>query len=333
MANLLVTGGAGFIGSNFVLRHVDQYPNDTLVVLDKLTYAADKSLLDPIADQISFVEGDIADQKLVTNIVEDHSVDTIVNFAAESHVDNSISDTTPFLHTNVIGTQALIEVVKQHPDTRLLHISTDEVYGDVGDDDPSCTVSDQLCPSSPYAASKAAAEMLVMAAMRTFVIHACITRCTNNYGPHQADEKFIPTVIRNALADQPIPVYGTGKNKRDWMYVDDHCDALETILKTDWAFYDDGGVDTNPDPNDKTGAGHLFNIGMDREWQNIDVAKMILDILGKPHDLISFVQDRPGHDWRYAVDSSPIRALGWEPKVQLEEGLKKTVEWYRKKYT
>lgn len=314
--NLLVTGAAGFIGSHFVLRHVAAHPNDTIVVLDKLTYAADKSFLDPVADKITFVEGDIADQALVTTLVEDHDIDTIVNFAAESHVDNSISDATPFLHTNVIGTQSLIEVVKAHPAVRLLHISTDEVYGDVGDNDPSCTVEDPLWPSSPYAASKAAAEMLVFAAMRTFDIKASVTRCTNNYGSHQADEKFIPTVIRRALRDESIPIYGTGKNKRDWIHVGDHCDGIETILSHDWT----------------TDEGHIFNIGIDREYENLEVAKMILDILGKPHDLITFVEDRKGHDWRYAVNSAPTRALGWAPKVEFREGLKQTIEWYAIRY-
>jgi len=313
--NLLVTGAAGFIGSHFVLRHSENFPNDSIVVLDKLTYAADKSLLDPIADKITFTEGDIADQKLVTELVENNAIDVIVNFAAESHVDNSISDATPFLHTNVIGTQAIIEVVKQHPNVRLLHISTDEVYGDVEDDDPSCTVNDPLRPSSPYSASKAAAEMLVLAAIRTFNIQAVITRCTNNYGPHQADEKFIPTVIRSALHDQPIPVYGTGKNKRDWIHVADHCDAVETVLSTEWK-------------SDQP----VFNVGIDREFENLEVAKKILDILGKSHDLISFVEDRKGHDWRYAVNSSETRALGWAPKKDFEDGLKETIEWYTQKY-
>jgi dTDP-glucose 4,6-dehydratase len=313
---LLVTGAAGFIGSHFVLRHAGTHKDDSIVVLDKLTYAADKSLLDPVATQITFVEGDIADQSLVTSLVEEHEIDAIVNFAAESHVDNSISDATPFLHTNVIGTQAILEVVKAHPAIRLVHVSTDEVYGDVGDEDPSCTVEDTLRPSSPYSASKAAAEMLVLAAIRTFGITAVITRCTNNYGPHQADEKFIPTVIRNALNGSPIPIYGTGKNKRDWIHVADHCDALETILATEW----------------KPGVGPIFNVGIDREWENLEVAKMILDILGKPHDLLSFVEDRAGHDWRYAVDSSKTRDLGWQPKVQFEEGLKETIDWYKAKY-
>jgi dTDP-glucose 4,6-dehydratase len=315
--NLLVTGGAGFIGSHFVLRHTDTHPEDTIVVLDKLTYAADKSFLDPVADKITFVEGDIADQVLVTKLVEDHKIDTIVNFAAESHVDNSISDATPFLHTNVIGTQSLIEVVKTHPEVRLLHISTDEVYGDVGDTDPSCKTTDPLRPSSPYSASKAAAELLVFAAIRTFNIQAVITRCTNNYGPHQADEKFIPTVIRKALKDEPIPVYGTGKNKRDWIHVGDHCDAVETILTVDW----------------KADKRTVFNVGIDHEYENLEVAKIILDILGKPHDLISFVEDRKGHDWRYAVDSSETRTLGWAPKVEFTEGLKHTIDWYTNKYS
>ena len=315
--NLLVTGAAGFIGSHFVLRHVANHPEDTIVVLDKLTYAADKSFLDPVEDAITFVEGDIADQALVTKLIEDHSIDTVVNFAAESHVDNSISDATPFLHTNVIGTQAIIEVIKEHPHVRLVHISTDEVDGDVGDDDPSCTVGDKLNPSSPYSASKAAAEMLVLAARRTFDVQAVITRCTNNYGPHQADEKFIPTVIRKALADEPIPIYGTGKNKRDWIHVGDHCDAIETILTVDW----------------KSDQRPIFNVGIDREFENIEVAKMILRILEKPEDSIEFVEDRKGHDWRYAVDSSETRTLGWAPKMEFEEGLRQTIDWYKEKYS
>jgi len=329
--NLLITGGAGFIGSHFVLRHMAVHPDDTIVVLDKLTYAADKSFLDPVADQITFVEGDIADQVLVTKLVEDHKIDLIVNFAAESHVDNSISDATPFLHTNVIGTQALIEVMKVHPEVRLLHISTDEVYGDVGDTDPSCKTTDPLRPSSPYSASKAAAELLVQAAIRTFDIQAVITRCTNNYGPHQADEKFIPTVIRKALKDEPIPVYGTGKNKRDWIYVGDHCDAIETILAVDWPQYQSSAFADSGTRQDLH--SRIFNIGIDREYENLAVATMILDILGKPHDLISFVEDRKGHDWRYAVDSSETRTLGWAPKIEFEEGLKQTIVWYTKKYT
>ena len=329
--NLLITGGAGFIGSHFTLRHVAAHPGDTVVVLDKLTYAADKSLLDPVAGVITFMEGDIADQKLVAKLVEGFKIDVIVNFAAESHVDNSINDATPFLHTNVTGTQAILEVVKAHPKVRLLHVSTDEVFGDIADDAAPCKVGDALSPSSPYAASKAAAEMLVLAAMRTFRIRACITRCTNNYGPHQAEEKFIPTVIRHALKGEKVPVYGDGKNKRDWLYVADHCDALETILATPWAFWDDKVPSTNP--RHEPGSGHIFHISANDERENIAVAKMTLDVLGKPQSLIAFVTDRLGHDWRYALDSSNTRKLGWKPKVPFEEGLRKTAEWYVSKFT
>ena len=323
---LLVTGAAGFIGSHFVLRHVENYPTDSVTVLDKLTYAADKSFLDPVAPRITFTEGDIADATLVAKLVQEKGIDTIVNFAAESHVDNSISDATPFLHTNIIGTQVLIEVAKQTPGLRLMHISTDEVFGDISDDMEPRRVGDTLIPSSPYAASKAGAEMLVLAAMRTFKIPACITRCTNNYGPHQALEKFIPTVVRNALADTPVPIYAQGKNKRDWLFVTDHTDALETILHTPRAFHD--GVATDPRSH---GAEHVFHISADAERQNIDVAKEILEILGKPESLLTFVKDRPGHDWRYALDSSNTRALGWKPAVSFDRGLEQTVAWYRKK--
>jgi dTDP-glucose 4,6-dehydratase len=213
--------------------------------------------------------------------------------------------------------QSLIEACKTHPSTSLFHISTDEVYGDIGDDDPPRTVEHPLYPSSPYAASKAAAEMLVMAAKRTFGIRTAVTRCTNNYGPHQADEKFLPTIVRNVLKDEPIPIYGTGKNKRDWLYVTDHCDALEIILANSQAFED----------------GAFFNISADAERENIEVAKAVLDIMGKPQDMLSFVEDRLGHDWRYALDSSGTHALGWKPSTSFDDGLKKTVEWYTRKYS
>lgn len=320
--NLLVTGGAGFIGSHFVLRHIEQFPHDKVIVLDKLTYAADKKFLDPVVGKITFVEGDIVDQAIVSSLVKEHGIDTIVNFAAESHVDRSIDDPWPFLHTNVLGVQSLIDVCRHNPQVRLLHVSTDEVYGDIDDEDPPRHVGHPLWPSSPYAASKAAADLLICAAMRTYGVRACITRCTNNYGPHQALEKFIPTIIRHALKDQPVPIYAQGKNKRDWLYVSDHTDALETILATVWAFGEE-----HPTDNQSSG-GSLFNISADHERENIEVAKMVLDILGKPHNLIQFVPDRPGHDWRYAIDSSAIRKLGWGPKVSFEEGLKKTVDWY-----
>ncbi|MBU0458088.1 dTDP-glucose 4,6-dehydratase [Patescibacteria group bacterium] len=309
---ILVTGAAGFIGSHFALRHSQNHPDDSITVLDKLTYAADKSFLDPIADKIKFVEGDIADQELVKGIIEDNKINTIVNFAAETHVDNSIKEAAPFLQTNIIGTQNLVEVVKEHPEVLLLHISTDEVYGGLEDSDPSCTPKSALNPCNPYAASKAAGDFFVLAAVHTHGIRARITRCTNNFGPHQADEKFLPTIIRNALADKSIPVYGEGKQKRDWLYVTDHTDAVEKVLSD--------GKD-----------GEIYLISADSERENIETAKVVLDKLGKSHDLIEFVEDRPGHDWRYALDSSNTKELGWSPQVSFEEGIERTVEWYRYK--
>lgn len=326
--NLLVTGGAGFIGSHFVLRHKEQHPDDTIVVLDSLTYAGNKAFLQPVLNRIRFVQGDIADVELVSQLVLRYELDTIVNFAAETHVDRSIKNAVPFIHTNIVGVQALIEVLKAAPAVRLLHISTDEVYGDISDDDAPRTVSDPLYPSSPYAASKASGEMLLLAAMRTWKLKIAITRCTNNYGPHQADEKFIPTVVSHAMKNEKIPVYGTGKNKRDWLYVTDHTDALEVILQTDWAFDDTLQL---PNGEKQKGGGHFFNISADDERKNIDVAKMVLKIMGKSEDLIQFVDDRPGHDWRYALDSSNTRKLGWTPKMPFEEGLRKAVDWYGKK--
>ncbi len=307
--NLLVTGGAGFIGSHFVLRHCDQHPGCKVVVLDKLTYAADKSFLDPVLDRITFVEGDIADVALLDGLLHKHAIDAIVNFAAETHVDRSIEDAVPFLHTNVIGVQGLIEVLKRHPQALLLHVSTDEVYGDLRDGEHPFTVDSCLNPSSPYAATKAAGDLLLKAAARTYGIRIRITRCTNNYGPHQDRTKLLPVIITRALAGQPIPIYGEGKQQRDWLYVTDHTDAIELVLG-------------------KGSDGGLYLVGADDERPNIDVAKRALDAMGKPHALIRFVADRPGHDWRYALDSSSIRALGWKPKVSFEEGLKKTVEWF-----
>ncbi len=306
---ILVTGGAGFIGSHFVLRHVRAYPDDRVVVLDKLTYAADLSFLDPVKDKIRFVEGDIADSRLMTSLVLEERIDAIVNFAAETHVDRSIEDSAPFLQTNILGIQSLIDVCRTHPQTLLLHVSTDEVYGDLRDGDLPKTPGDALRPSSPYAASKAAGDLLLLAAARTYGIRVRISRCTNNFGPHQAGEKFIPTVIRTALADKSVPIYAQGKNKRDWLFVTDHCDALEMVL----AKGEDGGI---------------YTVSADAERENIAVAKDILRLLEKPESLLAFVTDRPGHDWRYALDSSSVRAMGWKPQVAFEEGLKKTVEWY-----
>lgn len=316
---LLVTGAAGFIGSHFVLRHRELHPNDTIVVVDALIEGSDKAALDSIIDQITFVKGDITDLPLMDGLLKVHDIDTIVNFAAQTHVDRSIQNAVPFIHSNILGVQSLIALMQRHPGVRLLHISTDEVYGDQEDDERSRVVGDALWPSSPYAATKAAGDLLLVAAMRTYKLPICISRCTNNFGPHQAAEKFIPTIIRRAMANQPIPVYGKGKNKRDWLFVTDHCDALELFLKTPWAFADEN----------LEGSGHLFNVSAQDERENISVAKAVLAALGKPESLIQYVADRPGHDWRYAVDSTATRRLGWQPKVGFEEGLKRTVEWYR----
>ncbi|OGJ62867.1 dTDP-glucose 4,6-dehydratase [Candidatus Peribacteria bacterium RIFCSPLOWO2_12_FULL_55_15] len=309
--NVLVTGGAGFIGSHFVLRHKERFPDDFLVVLDKLTYAGKKEYLQPVLDRIRFIHGDITNTLLVADLAKQYAIDAMVNFAAETHVDRSIQNAVPFIHTNILGVQSLIEVCKKSPHILLLNISTDEVYGDLKDGDPPCTVDTVLRPSSPYAATKAAGDLLLLSAIRTFGIHARITRCTNNYGPHQADEKFLPTVIRHAMKDERIPVYREGKNKRDWLYVSDHTDAIELVLTK--------GKD-----------GQIYLIAADAELQNIDAAKQLLSVLGKPHSLIEFVEDRPGHDWRYALDASSILALDWKPKISFEDGLRRTVEWYRR---
>lgn len=309
MNNLLITGGAGFIGSHFVLRHRDNHPDDQVIVLDKLTYAGNKAYLDKVKDKIIFIQGDIADQQLVKKLVAEYQVESIINFAAESHVDNSISDAAPFLHTNVIGVQSLIEAVKENPGILLLQISTDEVYGELKDGKPVSTLKSPLKPGNPYSASKAAGDLLIMAAVRTHGIRARITRCTNNYGPHQAAEKFLPTIIRCALNNDPLPVYGEGRQKRDWLYVTDHTDAVELVLNK--------GED-----------GQVYLVSADDERPNIETAKMVLNALGKDHSLINFVPDRPGHDWRYGLDSSSIKKLGWKKKISFEEGLKKTIEWY-----
>jgi len=304
--NLLVTGAAGFIGSHFVLRHIDANPGDKVIVFDALTYAADKSFLDPVKDKITFVEGDIADVDLALMIVSEHNIDTIVNFAAETHVDKSIENVLPFIHSNILGVQSLIEVCKKHPEILLVHVSTDEVYGEVLDGEPACSVDTPLHPGNPYAATKAAADLMLLASARTHDLRVRITRCTNNYGPHQDKTKFLPVIITKAMGDEKIPIYGEGKQKRDWLYVTDHTDAIELVLEK--------GED-----------GSIYLISADENRPNIEVAKTVLKVLEKSEDLIEFVPDRPGHDWNYALDSSSIRALGWEPKVSFEEGIAKTV--------
>ena len=310
--NLLVTGAAGFICSHYVLRHTERAPEDAIVVLDSLTYAADKSLLDSAADRITFVKGDIANQKLVEKLVKKHNVHAIVNFAAETHVDRSIKDVTPFIHTNIGGVQSLIEVCRKRPDVLLLHVSTDEVYGDLADSDPAFKPRSPLNPSNPYSASKASGDLLLLAAARTHGIRVRITRCTNNYGPHQDRSKLLPVIITRAMKGEKIPIYGKGKQKRDWLYVTDHTDAIEAVLE-------------------KGRDGEIYLISAGEEQENINVAHTVLDAMGKSHDLIQFVPDRPGHDWRYSLDSSSVRALGWKPTVSFAEGVRRTIEWYSEK--
>jgi dTDP-glucose 4,6-dehydratase len=308
--NILVTGGAGFIGSHFVLRHVAGFPSDSIVVLDSLTYAADRSFLDPVNRSIEFIEGDITDVSQLHSIVQGSKIDAIVNFAAETHVDRSIENAIPFIHSNILGVQSLIEVCRRNPELLLVHVSTDEVYGDLKDGDDAFSLSSTLHPSSPYAATKAAGDLLLLAAVRTYGIRVRITRCTNNYGPHQDRSKLLPVIINRGLAGQPIPIYGKGEQKRDWLYVTDHTDAIESVLAD--------GKD-----------GQIYLIGADSEQRNVDVARTVLQLLGKPESLIQFVADRPGHDWRYALDSSSARQLGWEPKVTFPEGVRQTIAWYK----
>ena len=308
--NLLVTGAAGFIGSHYVLRHVRMHPEDRIVVLDALTYAADRTLLESVADRITFVEGDIADIALLQRIVKEHGIETIVNFAAETHVDRSIQNAVPFIHSNILGVQSLIELLRAHPTILLLHVSTDEVYGDLRDTDPPFHLASSLHPSSPYSATKAAGDLLFLAAVRTHKIRVRITRCTNNYGPHQDRSKLLPVIITRALLGQKLPIYGKGLQKRDWLYVTDHTDAIETVLAK--------GED-----------GNIYLVSAQDERRNVDVAHTVLDLLGKPRDLVQFVADRPGHDWRYALDNASMRMLGWSPKIPFEEGVKETIAWYR----
>jgi len=267
----------------------------------------------PVINRIRFIEADIADFDLVSQVVKRYGIEQVVNFAAETHVDRSITNSIPFLHANVLGVQSLVEVCKVIPALRLFHVSTDEVYGDLKDGQRPCKPEDPLRPSSPYAATKASGDLLILAAIRTYGIQAKIARCTNNFGPHQASEKFIPTVIRSALAHKPVPIYAAGKNKRDWLFVTDHCDALETILRAETS-------------------ESVFNVSADDERENLEVAKQILSLLGKPESLLQFVPDRPGHDWRYALDSSGTRALGWKPAVPFAEGLQRTIDWFRSRH-
>ncbi len=312
--NILVTGGAGFIGSNFVYYLLEKHPEDKVVCYDALTYAGNLETLEKAMEQenFKFVRGDIANKASVSHLFEAEKPDIVVNFAAESHVDRSIDAPEVFLRTNVLGTQVLMDACRKYGVKRFHQVSTDEVYGDLPLDRPDLffTEKTNLNTSSPYSASKAAADLLAHAYGRTYGLPVTISRCSNNYGPYHFPEKLIPLMIINALNDKKLPVYGAGENVRDWLYVKDHCAAIDLIIR-------------------KGTVGETYNIGGHNERRNIDVVKTILRELGKPEELIEHVEDRKGHDRRYAIDPTKIHEeLGWEPVTKFDEGIKKTIQWY-----
>lgn len=314
MMTILVTGGAGFIGSNFVYYLLDHYPEDRVVCVDCLTYAGNLSTLENALKQPSFrfCKVNICDRKEIFRIFEEEKPDAVVNFAAESHVDRSIDDPEIFLRTNILGTQVLMDACRAFGNVRFHQVSTDEVYGDLPLDRPDLffTETTPIHASSPYSASKASADLLVGAYHRTFGLPATISRCSNNYGPYHFPEKLIPLMIVNALHDRPLPVYGTGENVRDWLYVEDHCRAIDRILRH-------GRI------------GEVYNVGGHNEMRNIDIVRLICEKLGKPQSLITYVADRKGHDMRYAIDPEKIhRELGWLPETTFAEGIEKTIAWY-----
>ncbi|SDH60037.1 dTDP-glucose 4,6-dehydratase [Halanaerobium congolense] len=312
--NILVTGGAGFIGSNFIFYMLDKHPEYRIVCLDALTYAGNLKTLEPVLknDNFRFIKGDIRDRDFVFNLFEEENFDMVVNFAAESHVDRSIEDPGVFLETNIMGTQVLMDACREYGIERFHQVSTDEVYGDLPLDKPELMFTEDtpITTSSPYSASKASADLLVEAYHRTFGLPVSISRCSNNYGPYQFPEKLIPLMISKALAEEELPVYGKGENVRDWLYVEDHCRAIDLILH-------------------EGQEGEVYNIGGHNERSNLEVIKTILKALDKPESLITFVKDRAGHDLRYAIDPTKIsNELGWEPTILFDEGIKKTIQWY-----
>ncbi len=311
MATILVTGGAGFIGANYVLHRVAHHPDDRVVVLDALTYAGNLENLGSLEDNsnFSFVKGDIGDEGLVAGIFAEHKPDFVVHFAAESHVDRSILGPRVFTTTNVGGTQVLLDAARQAGLQRFCMVSTDEVYGSLGPTG-AFTETSPLAPSSPYSASKAAADLISLSYQHTFDLDVVVTRCSNNYGPFQFPEKLIPLMILNALEDKPLPVYGDGQQIRDWLHVADHCSAIDAVME-------------------KGKAGEVYNIGGNNERANIDIVRRILETLEKPETLIRHVTDRPGHDRRYAIDPAKLeRECGWKPTRTFEEGLPATIQWY-----
>lgn len=311
---IIVTGGAGFIGSNFVFHMLQAHPDYRIVCLDKLTYAGNLSTLEPVLkqDNFRFVKADICDRRAVDKLFQEEKPDIVVNFAAESHVDRSIENPGIFLETNIMGTAVLMDACRKHGIQRYHQVSTDEVYGDLPLDRPDLFFTEEtpLHTSSPYSSSKASADLLVMAYYRTYGLPVTISRCSNNYGPYHFPEKLIPLMIANALADKPLPVYGNGENVRDWLYVEDHCRAIDLIIH-----------------NGKV--GEVYNVGGHNEKRNIDIVRIICQELGKPESLIVHVEDRKGHDRRYAIDPAKIhRELGWLPETKFEDGIKKTIKWY-----
>lgn len=311
---VFITGGAGFIGSNFIFYMEKKHPDYELVCFDKLTYAGNMATLASVMDEpnFKFIRGDIADRDTVNRVFEEERPDVVVNFAAESHVDRSIEDPGIFLMTNVMGTQVLLDACRKFGVERYHQVSTDEVYGDLPLDRPDLFFTEKtpLHTSSPYSASKASADLLCNAYQRTYGLPITISRCSNNYGPYQFPEKLIPLMIANALADKALPVYGEGLNVRDWLYVEDHCAAIDLILQ-------------------KGKVGQVYNIGGHNEMRNIDIVKLICGALDKPESLIAYVTDRKGHDMRYAIDPSFIHSeLGWLPETKFENGIQKTIRWY-----
>ncbi|SDW68919.1 dTDP-glucose 4,6-dehydratase [Paenibacillus sp. CF384] len=308
---LIVTGGSGFIGSNYLQYMIANYPGYTFINVDALTYAGNQENLTSIANHPNyrFVQADIADRAAMELIFAHEGVDAVIHFAAESHVDRSITQPDIFVRTNVLGTQTLLDLAKQYEVAKFVHVSTDEVYGTLGDTGL-FTETTPLAPNSPYSASKAGSDLLVRAYHETYGMNVNITRCSNNYGPYQFPEKLIPLMIQRALADQPLPVYGDGLNVRDWLYVEDHCSAIDRVLHAG-----------RP--------GEVYNVGGNNERSNLQVVSTILSELGKPESLLTFVPDRLGHDRRYAIDADKIRTeLGWSPKYDYQSGIKSTIRWY-----
>ena len=312
--NIIVTGGAGFIGANFVYYQLEKHPQDRIICLDALTYAGNLETLEEAMKHpnFRFVKGDIADREFVYRLFEEEHPDIVVNFAAESHVDRSIENPEIFLKTNIMGTQVLMDACRKYGIKRYHHVSTDEVYGDIPLDRPDLFFTEEtpIHTSSPYSSSKAGADLLVLAYYRTFGLPVSITRCSNNYGPYHFPEKLIPLMISRALADEPLPVYGKGENIRDWLYVKDHCSAIDLVMR-------------------KGRVGEVYNVGGHNERTNLEVVKTILAQLGKPESLITYVTDRPGHDMRYAIDPTKIHTeLGWLPETKFDDGIKATIQWY-----